>query len=163
MDLKTLRESDETVTIFPGAKVVGDVTFGPECSVWYNAVLRGDSGKIILGRGCNVQDNAVFHGDGKVPTVLGDGVTVGHGAIVHSCSVGDHTLIGMGAIILSGAKIGKNCIVAAGALVTGKTVVPDGYLVMGNPAKIIRQLTNTELEYGTGGSEYYIYLKGQYC
>lgn len=96
MDLRVLRETDENVFIFPGAKVVGDVTFGPGCSVWFNAVLRGDSGPIILGKGCNVQDNAVFHGDGETPTVLGDGVTVGHGAIVHSCAIGDRTLVGMG-------------------------------------------------------------------
>lgn len=162
MDLKVLRESDENVMIFPGAKVVGDVTFGPECSVWFNAVLRGDSGKIVLGRGCNVQDNAVFHGDGEIPTILGDGVTVGHNAIVHSCEVGDYTLIGMGAIILSGAKIGKNCIVAAGALVTGKMVVPDGHLVMGYPAVVVRPVTPEELAYCSGGSDYYIGLKERY-
>jgi len=162
MSLYELKVSDENVMIFPGAKVIGDVTFGPECSVWYNAVIRGDSGKIILGRGCNVQDNAVFHGDGELPTILGEGVTVGHSSIIHSCIIGEYTLIGMGAILLSGAVIGKNCIVGAGALVSGKMNVPDGHLVMGNPATIVRKLTESELENARGGSAYYICLKEQY-
>ena len=162
MDLKVLRETDENVFIFPGAKVVGDVTFGRGCSVWFNAVLRGDSGPIILGEGCNVQDNAVFHGDGERPTVLGNGVTVGHGAIVHSCTVGDHTLVGMGAIVLSGAVIGKDCIIGAGALVTGKTTVPDGFLIMGNPATVRRPLTPEELETIRDAGPHYMGLADQY-
>lgn len=162
MSLKELKVSDEHVMIFPGAKVVGDVTFGSECSVWYNAVIRGDSGKIILGKGCNVQDNAVIHGDGELPTILDEGVTIGHSAIVHSCTIGEYTLIGMGAVILPRAVIGKNCIVGAGALVRGKMNVPDGHLVVGHPATVVRKLTKAEIEEARGGSTYYIRLKEQY-
>ncbi len=161
MDLKRLRQTDETVVILPGAAVVGDVTFGPDCSVWFNAVIRGDGKPITLGRGCNVQDCAVLHSD-VFPTVLGDRVTVGHGAIVHGCSVGDNTVIGMGAIVLNGAKIGKNCMVGAGALVTGKTDAPDGSLLVGNPAKVARPLTETEIAGLRENAEHYVELKEEY-
>ena len=97
MDLKTMRQSDDTVMIFPGAVVVGDVTLGPGCSVWFNAVLRGDGKPITIGAGANIQDNAVLHSE-ACPTVLGEYVTVGHGAIVHGCTVGDNTIVGMGEI-----------------------------------------------------------------
>ena len=99
MDLKTLRQSDGDAVILPGAAVVGDVTLGPDCSVWFNAVLRGDGMAITLGRGCNVQDCCVLHSE-KHATVLGDWVSVGHGAVVHGAVVGDSTIIGMGAILL---------------------------------------------------------------
>ena len=161
MDLKTLRQTDKDVVILPGAAVVGDVTFGPDCSVWFNAVIRGDGKPITLGRGCNVQDCAVLHSD-VFPTVLGDRVTVGHGAIVHGCSVGDNTVIGMGAIVLNGAKIGKNCMVGAGALVTGKTDAPDGSLLVGNPAKVVRPLTEAEIAGLRENAEHYVELKEAY-
>ena len=161
MDLKALRQTDEDVVILPGAAVVGDVTFGPDCSVWFNAVIRGDGKPITLGRGCNVQDCAVLHSD-VFPTVLGNRVTVGHGAIVHGCSVGDNTVIGMGAIVLNGAKIGKNCMVGAGALVTGKTDAPDGSLLVGNPAKVVRPLTEAEIAGLRENAEHYVELKEAY-
>lgn len=161
MDFKTLRQTDETVVILPGAAVVGDVTFGPDCSVWFNAVLRGDGKPITLGRGCNVQDNAVLHSD-VYPTALGDFVTVGHGAIVHGCTVGDNTIVGMGAIVLNGARIGKNCMVGAGAVVTGKTNAPDGVLLLGNPARVVRPLTAEELSSQRENAERYIELKEAY-
>lgn len=151
-------ESDENVFIFPGAKVMGNVTFGPGCSVWYNAVLRGDEESITLGKKCNVQDNAVFH-TGHHPTVLGDNVTVGHGAIVHGCTVGSNTLIGMGAIVLDGAIIGSNCMVAAGALVTGKMNAPDGSMIMGHPARVTRPLTPEELYEVADAADHYFKLK----
>lgn len=161
MDLKTLRQTDEDVVILPGAAVVGDVTFGPDCSVWFNAVIRGDGKPITLGRGCNVQDCAVLHSD-VFPTALGDRVTVGHGAIVHGCAVGDNTVVGMGAIVLNGAKIGKNCMIGAGAVVTGKTDTPDGSLVLGNPAKVVRPLTDEEISGLRENAEHYIELKEAY-
>ena len=161
MDLKTLRQTDGDVVILPGAAVVGDVTFGPDCSVWFNAVIRGDGKPITLGRGCNVQDCAVLHSD-VFPTVLGDRVTVGHGAIVHGCAVGDNTVIGMGAIVLNGAKIGTNCMVGAGGLVTGKTDAPDGSLLVGNPAKVVRPLTETEIAGLRENAEHYVELKEAY-
>ena len=161
MDLKTLRRTDDTVVILPGAAVVGDVTFGPDCSVWFNAVLRGDGQPISLGAGVNIQDNAVLHSD-VYPTVLGDYVTVGHGAIVHGCTVGDNTVVGMGAILLNGAKVGKNCMVGAGAVVTGKTDTPDGSMLLGNPARVVRTLTPEELAGLRQSAEHYVELKEAY-
>lgn len=161
MDLKTLRKTDGNVVILPGAAVVGDVSFGPDCSVWFNAVVRGDGKPITLGRGCNVQDCAVLHSD-VFPTVLGDYVTVGHGAIVHGCTVGDNSTVGMGAVLLNGARIGKDCMVAGGAVVTGKMDAPDGSLVVGSPAKIVRALTEDEIAGMRENAEHYIRLREAY-
>ena len=135
-----------TVTLFRGAVISGDVTIGEGSSVWYNSVLRGDLAPIVVGKNCNIQENAVLHLDGGIPCILGDEVTVGHGAILHGCAIGDCTVVGMGAIVLSGAKVGSNCIIGAGALVTGKTVIPDGHLAVGSPAKPVRPLTEAEIE-----------------
>lgn len=137
-----LRKTDENVLICDGAKVTGDVTLGAGVSVWYNAVIRGDDGAIVVGDGTNIQDCAVLHEE----TTVGRGCTVGHGAIVHGCTVGDNTLVGMGAVILNGAKIGSDCIVGAGAVVTGKTDAPDGSMILGSPAKVTRALTADEIE-----------------
>lgn len=152
----------ESALVFPGAVVVGDVTLGEECSVWYNAVLRGDEAPIAVGWGSNVQDNAVLHTTTGHPLTLGRDVTVGHGAILHSCTVGDNTLIGMGAIVLDDAVIGKDCIVAAGALVTGRTVIPDGSMVMGAPAKVRRALTEEEIAATAENARVYRELKEGY-
>ena len=161
MDLKILRQTDDMVVILPGAAVVGNVTFGPDCSVWFNAVLRGDGRPISLGAGVNIQDNAVLHSD-VYPTVLGDYVTVGHAAIVHGCTVGDNTVVGMGAILLNGARVGKNCMVGAGAVVTGKTDAPDGSMLLGNPARVVRVLTSEEIAGLRRSAEHYIELKEAY-
>ncbi len=147
--------SDKNVFIMDGAHVMGDVTFDEGCSIWYGAVLRGDCGPIRLGKKCNIQDNAVLHGDGSIPTVLEDGVTVGHNAVVHSAFIGEHSMIGMGALIISGAHIGKYCMVGAGAVVTPKTVVPDGMLIVGNPARIVRKLTQEELNFISDAGNFY--------
>ena len=155
MDLKTLRQTDNDAVILPGAAVVGDVTLGPGCSVWFNAVLRGDGEPITVGAGTNIQDNAVLHSD-KFPTTLGECVTVGHGAIVHGCTVGDNTTVGMGAILLNGAKVGKNCIVGAGALVTGKMDAPAGSMILGSPAKVVRPLTEAEIAGNRRSAEGYL-------
>lgn len=140
--------------IAKNATVVGDVELAEEVSVWYGAVLRGDSGKIRVGRGCNIQDNAVLHEH----TTLGENCTVGHGAIVHGCTVGKNSVIGMGSIILNGAVIGNNCIVGAGALVTGKMNAPDGSLLLGSPAKVVRELTEAEIEANAKSAAHYIKL-----
>lgn len=161
MDLKTLRKTDENVVILPGAAVVGDVSFGPDCSVWFNAVVRGDGKPIVLGRGCNVQDCAVLHSD-VFPTVLGDYVTVGHGAIVHGCTVGEGSTVGMGAVILNGARIGKDCMVAGGSVVTGKTDAPDGSLLVGSPAKVVRPLRDGEIADMRENASHYIRLREEY-
>ena len=161
MNLKTLRQTDKDVVILPGAAVVGDVTLGPGCSVWFNAVLRGDGRPIVLGEGCNVQDCCVLHSE-KYATVLGDWVSVGHGAIVHGAVVGDNTIVGMGATLLDFARIGKNCMVGAGAVVTGKLDAPDGSLILGNPARVVRPLTEAEIAGLRKNAEHYAELKERY-
>lgn len=135
-----------TVRGAENAVIVGKVTCGANVSVWYSAVIRGDEDIITVGENTNIQDCAVVHCDGGIPTVIGKNVTIGHGAIVHSCTVGDDTLIGMGATVLTGAVIGKNCIIGAGALVKAGTVVPDGMLAVGVPAKVIRPVSDKQKE-----------------
>lgn len=146
MDMKLLRKTDEDVVILPGGRVNGDVRMGRGCSVWFNAVIRGDEAPITIGDKTNVQDNATLHTSREHPLVIGCGVTIGHNAVVHSCTIGDNCLIGMGAIILDDAVIGENSIVGAGALVTKGTVVPPGSMVLGSPARVRRPLTPEEIE-----------------
>ena len=134
----------KNVYIAKTATVIGDVTLGAHSSVWYGAVLRGDINRIVVGHHSNVQDNAVLHLADDFACVLGNWVTVGHGAIVHACKVGDEVLVGMGAVILDGAVIGKQSIIGAKALVTQGTKIPPGSLVLGAPAKVVRKLTPKE-------------------
>lgn len=141
MDYKK-RTSDPDVLIAEGAVVVGDVKLAKGVSVWYNAVLRGDESPIEVGESTNIQDGAILH----ARAVVGSNCTVGHCAIIHGCTVGSHTLIGMGSILLDGAKIGNHCIVGAGALVTGKLDAPDGSMILGSPAKVVRPLTQEEMD-----------------
>lgn len=139
-------------TISPAARlaetadIIGDVALEDEVNIWYGAVLRGDMHYIRIGARTNIQDNAVVHVGGSHPTVVGRGVTVGHGAIVHGCTVEDNCLIGMGAILLNGCVIGEGSLIAAGALVTQGTVIPPGSVVMGNPGKIRRQATDEDIQ-----------------
>lgn len=153
-----LRQTDRDVLICDGARVSGDVTLGKGVSVWYNAVLRGDDGAITVGEGTNIQDCAVLHEETRV----GAGCTVGHGAIVHGCAVGDNVLIGMGAILLNGARIGDNCIVGAGAVVTGKMDAPAGSMILGSPAKVIRPLTEAEIEGNRRSAQGYLETARKY-
>ena len=132
------------VYIARGAVVVGDVTLGDGASVWYNAVLRGDINRIVIGDHSNIQDNSVIHLADDFPCVVGSYVTVGHSAIVHACRIGDECLIGMGAVVLDGAEIGAQCLIGARALVTQNVKIPAGSLVMGSPAKVVRALTDEE-------------------
>jgi carbonic anhydrase/acetyltransferase-like protein (isoleucine patch superfamily) len=129
------------VYIATGAVVIGDVALGDHSSVWYNAVLRGDINRIEVGHHTNVQDNAVIHLAEEFPCILGSYVTIGHSAIVHACTIGDETLVGMGATILDGAVVGRQCIIGANALVTQGAQIPDGSLVMGSPGRVMRTLT----------------------
>ncbi len=161
MEFRKVSVPSSTV-VFPGAVVVGDVSVGEDCSIWYNAVIRGDEAPITIGDGTNVQDNAVLHVAVGHPMRLGKGVTVGHGAILHSCSVGDNSLIGMGAIVLNDAVIGRDCLVAAGALVTSRTVIPDGSMVMGAPAKVKRALTQEEIDDNRQNAQGYAARKERY-
>lgn len=143
-----------TVYIAPNATVVGDVVLENNVSVWYGAVLRGDCGPIRIGEGTNIQDNCILHSE----TTIGKGCTIGHGAIVHGCTVGDNSMIGMGAIVLCNAKIGNHCVVAAGAVVTEKMEVPDGHVVMGVPAKIIAPTKQSLIDEIYENELDYIYL-----
>lgn len=146
----------EQAVVARGAVVLGNVTIGKDSSIWYNAVVRGDMQSVSIGEGSNVQDNAVLHVDADSPLKIGDQVTVGHGAILHGCMVEDGVLIGMGAIVMNKAVIGRNSIVAAGALVTQHTEIPERSLVMGNPAKIRRSVTEEEIQASLRNAENYI-------
>jgi carbonic anhydrase/acetyltransferase-like protein (isoleucine patch superfamily) len=131
---------DESAYVCDSAQVIGHVVLGPNSSVWFGAVMRGDNEGLTLGAGANVQDQAVVHSDIGYPVHIGVNVTIGHSAIVHGCKIGDGSLIGMGAIIQNGAVIGKGCLIGAGALVTEHKVIPDGSLVVGTPGRVVRQL-----------------------
>jgi len=122
------------------AAVIGDVVIGEDVGIWFGAVLRGDNETITIGDGSNVQENCVFHTDLGYPLTIGQGCTIGHKAMLHGCTIGDNSLIGMGATILNGAVIGRNCLVGAGALVTEGKVIPDNSLVIGAPGKVAREL-----------------------
>ncbi len=146
----------EKVFIAPNASVMGNVVFGKGVSVWYGAVIRADVEQIIIGDYSNIQDTAVLHADPGDPTIIGESVTIGHGAIVHGAVVGDGSLIGMRATVLNKAKIGKGCIIGAHALVTEKMEIPDYSLAIGAPAKVIRQMTPEQAEKIKLGAEHYV-------
>ncbi|MEM7497452.1 MAG: gamma carbonic anhydrase family protein [Pseudomonadota bacterium] len=128
------------VFVAPSASVIGNVHLAEGVSIWFGAVLRGDNEPIEIGWGSNVQDGAIFHTDPGFPSTLGREVTIGHGAIVHGCTIGEGSLVGMGATVLNGARIGKGCLIGAGALVTEGKEIPDGSLVIGSPGKVARPL-----------------------
>ena len=131
---------DEDSWIAPDANVIGKIVIQEGASVWFGATLRGDNEEIVIGKGSNVQENTIMHTDMGYPLTVGEGCTIGHKALLHGCTIGDNTLIGMGAVILNGAKIGKNCLIGANALITENKVIPDGSLVMGSPGKVVREL-----------------------
>ena len=134
-----------TAFIAPGAFVIGDVTLGADASVWFNAVLRGDSESLTIGAGSNIQDGAIGHADPGLPLVIGAGVTIGHRAIAHGAHIGYHSLIGMGAIVMNGARIGAHSLVGAGALVTEGKAFPERSLILGSPARLMRPVTDEEI------------------
>lgn len=134
---------EKNIYIAPNATVVGDVVLENNVSIWHGAVLRGDMGAIRIGEGSNIQDNCVLH----EAVTVGAGCSVGHGAILHGCTVGDNCVIGMGAILLNGAVLGEHCLVGAGAVVTGKTNAPAGSLLLGNPAQVVKPLTQEQIDY----------------
>jgi carbonic anhydrase/acetyltransferase-like protein (isoleucine patch superfamily) len=147
---------DPTSFVAAGARVVGGVSLGPGASVWYNAVLRADGDTITVGANSNLQDNVSVHVDAGSPVVIGDNVSVGHNAVVHGCTIGDGSLIGMGAVVLNGAKIGSGCLVAGGAVVLEGSEIPDGSLVAGVPAKVRRELTEEERAGLLRNAEHYL-------
>ncbi|WP_341366075.1 gamma carbonic anhydrase family protein [Yoonia sp. BS5-3] len=126
--------------IAPGCFVIGNVEIGPQASVWFGSTLRGDNERITVGAGSNIQENCVLHTDMGFPLDIGAGCTIGHKAMLHGCTIGKNSLIGMGATVLNGAVIGENCLIGAGALITEGKTIPDGSLVMGAPGKVVREL-----------------------
>lgn len=132
--------------IADSADVIGTVILGNDVSVWFNAVVRGDKEPITIGAGSNVQDCVVLHTDPGFPLVIGRNVTVGHKAMLHGCVVGDNSLIGINAVVLSGAKIGRNCLIGANSLVLEGKQIPDNSMVLGNPGKVVRELTEDQIE-----------------
>ena len=132
--------------VAPDANVIGNVTLGEDVGIWFGATLRGDNEAIIVGARSNIQEGVVVHTDPGKPVIIGEGCTIGHGAIIHGCTIGDNSLIGMGATVLNGAIIGKKCLVGANALVTEGKVYPDNSLIVGSPAKALRELDDAAIE-----------------
>lgn len=136
----------DSAWVADSAVVIGRVTMAEDSSVWFNATLRGDTETLSIGRGSNIQDGSVLHADHGFPLTLGEGVTVGHQVMLHGCTVGDHSLIGIGAVVLNGAKIGRHCLVGAGALVTEGKEFPDGSMIIGSPARAVKPLTPEQID-----------------
>ncbi len=149
-------ELAEDAWVAESASVIGNVVMHEGSSVWFSAVVRGDNETIVIGKRSNVQDNAVLHSDPGSPLNIGEGITIGHQAMVHGCTIGDNTLIGIGATILNGAKIGKNCLIGAHALITEGKVIPDGSMVMGSPGKVVKELGAHHIAMLQGGAEVYV-------
>ena len=141
---KKLKTNNNDFWVAPNAAVIGSVILKTNVSVWFGATLRGDNDPITIGENSNIQDGSVCHTDDGMPLIIGNNVTVGHKVILHSCTVGDNSLIGMGSTVLNKAKIGNNCLVGANALVTEGKEFPDNSLIVGSPAKVKRELTNME-------------------
>ena len=141
--------------VAPNASIIGDVTLEKNTSIWFNATLRGDVENIYVGEGSNIQDGSVLHTDPGYLLNIGKDVTIGHLVMLHGCTIGNNSLIGIGAVILNGAKIGNNCIIGANALVTEKKMIPSNSLVIGSPGKIIRQVTNEEIISITDNAKHY--------
>lgn len=136
----------ESAWVADSAQVLGNVHLAEDSSVWFGVVIRGDTDTIRVGRGTNIQDNSVLHADRGMPLTIGDNVTVGHQVMLHGCTIGEGSLIGIQAVVLNGAKIGKNCLVGAGSLVTEGKEFPDGSMILGSPAKAVKQLSPEQIE-----------------
>lgn len=156
-------DTGKAAFVAENATITGDVTLQQDSSVWFGAVIRGDGPHIEIGERSNIQDVCVLHADEGFPLTIGSSVTVGHGAILHGCTVGDGSLIGMGAVVLNGAKIGKNCIVGAGALVTGGKEFGDDNLILGSPAKAVRKLTPVEIASNRVSAKHYAEQAKEYA
>ncbi|MDD3122363.1 MAG: gamma carbonic anhydrase family protein [Candidatus Izemoplasmatales bacterium] len=152
----------ESAKIFDGAVVVGDVLIHESVSIWYNTTIRGDMARVEIGKYTNIQDNAVIHTNTNLPTIIGHSVTVGHSAIIHAATVKDHALIGMGSIILDGAVISEYAMVGAGCLVPPGKIVPPRTLVLGNPMRIVRELTDEEISNNNDNINHYLLLMKEY-
>jgi len=150
------------VFVAPSAVVIGDVKLLPESSIWFGAVLRGDIERITIGRGSNIQDGTVCHTDPTNPCTVGEYVTVGHMAMLHGCSIGDNSLIGIGATLMNGSAVGKECIVGAHSLITEGKQFPDGVVIMGAPAKVVRELNADDRAKLRANAERYVQRAKRY-
>ncbi|MDP1629839.1 MAG: gamma carbonic anhydrase family protein [Caulobacter sp.] len=148
--------SEDEYWIAPTASVIGDVVFKKNASIWWGATARGDTDTLTIGENSNVQDGSVLHADAGMPLVIGANVTVGHMVMLHGCTIGDNSLIGIGAIVLNGAKIGRNCLIGAGALIPEGKEIPDNSLVMGAPGKVVREVSAQQAAVLTGSALHYV-------
>ncbi len=155
-DRKPVLPPEGRYWIAPTAVVIGDVVLGEDVGIWFGAVLRGDNERLTVGARSNVQEGVTLHTDSGLPLTVGEDCTIGHNAILHSCVIGDCSLIGMGAIVLNGARIGRNCLVGAGALVTENKSFPDGSLIVGSPAKMARALDEPTIARLQASSDHYV-------
>lgn len=146
----------ETVFVAPGAFLIGHVEIGKESTVWFNAVLRGDDGPIIIGERCSIQDNSTIHLYEGFPVVIEDDVTIGHNVILHGCKIGKHSIIGMGSTLLDNVEVGEECIIGANTLLAGGIKIPPRSLVLGSPGKVVRELTDKDLQMLKMSSEHYV-------
>ncbi len=152
----------DSAWVADNAQVIGDVHMASDSSVWFSSVVRGDTATIRIGEGTNIQDGSVLHADVGIPLTIGKHVTVGHMVQLHGCTIGDESLVGIGAIVLNGAKIGKNCLVGAGSLVTEGKEFPDGSMILGSPAKVVRQLTLEQIEGLRRSAQHYVNNKNRF-
>ena len=146
---------DPDTWVAPDANLIGQVVLEAGSSVWFGTTIRADNEEIRLGEGSNIQENSVLHTDPGYPLAIGRNCTIGHKVMLHGCTIGDNSLIGMGAVVLNGAKIGKNCLIGAGALITENKVIPDGSLVMGSPGKVVRELDEAAIASLSGSARSY--------
>ncbi|MGC9561830.1 MAG: gamma carbonic anhydrase family protein [Brachymonas sp.] len=146
----------DSAWVADSAQVIGDVRLAEDASIWFHATLRGDNDPITIGEGTNIQDGSVLHTDAGVPLTIGRHVTVGHMVMLHGCTIGDESLIGIGAVILNGARIGRHCLVGAGSLVTEGKEFPDGSMILGSPAKVVRMLTPEQIEGLRASARHYV-------
>ena len=153
---------DENTYISESVDIIGKVNVEENVNIWFGTRLRGDMNNIIIGENTNIQENSVVHVDINSPCIIGKNVTIGHGTIIHGCSISDNVLVGMGSIILNNAKIGNNTIIGAGSLITQGKEFPEGVLILGNPAKVVRKLTQAEIESIQCSADNYVRLSKKY-
>ena len=156
LDGKNIKTDGDDYYIAPTATIIGDVTLMKDASVWFGATLRGDNDPIVIGQGTNVQDGSMIHTDPGFGATLGNNVSIGHMVMLHGCTIGDGTLIGIGSVILNGAVIGKNCLIGANSMITEGKNIPDNSVVMGSPGKIIRQTSEADLKMIANPGPHYV-------
>lgn len=155
-------EIDDSCFVAPSASLIGQVNMAENSSVWFNCVLRADNEPINIGKNSNVQDGSVLHVDPTFPINIGENVIVGHKVMLHGCTIGDNTLIGMNAVILNGATIGENCIIGANALITEGTEIPSGSMALGSPAKVVKKLDEATMDLLKSGAQHYVHNSARY-